>query len=108
MNALSQDLSGPDAADLAAASLAMARRFAHGATLWSAAPSRPWLAAQMAAQLAQPTVAGGRSLPVAVVAGQLLESLRTRASAGDVLLVVAPPAEPSVMGLSQRAAAWGC
>ncbi|MGO9332815.1 MAG: HypC/HybG/HupF family hydrogenase formation chaperone [Acidimicrobiales bacterium] len=107
MNALSQGPSGPDAADLAAASLAMARRFASGATLWCAMPSRPWRARQVAVELAQPEIAGGRCLPAVTVPGQLLESLRTHARAGDVLLLVAGSDEPSASGLRQRTAAWG-
>jgi hypothetical protein len=108
MNALSQGLSGPDAADLAAASLAMARRFASGATLWCATPSWPWHAQQVAVELAQPMIAGGRALPaVTVPGGQLLEGLRTHARAGDVLLLVARSDEPSAAGLRQRTAAWG-
>jgi hydrogenase maturation factor len=108
MNALSQDLSGPDTADLAAAAFAMARRFASGATLWCAAPSRPSRAEQAAAEFLRPAVATARALPVATVPGDhLLEDLRRLSVDGDVLLLVAGRDEPSVAGLRQRAAAWG-
>jgi hypothetical protein len=53
-------------------------------------------------------IAGGRTLPaVTVPCDQLLESLRTHARAGDVLLLVARSDEPSATGLRQRTAAWG-
>jgi hydrogenase maturation factor len=108
MNAINQGLSGPDTADLAAASLAMARRFVSGGTLWCAVPTRPSEAHQLATELARPVVAGGRALPAATVPGDhLLEGLRTHARAGDVLLVVARSSEPSIADLRQRAAAWG-
>ncbi len=107
-DALSQDLLGPDAADLAAASLAMARRFASGATLWCAAPSWPWHAQHVAVDFVHPVIAGERSLPAVMVSGDhLWESLRPIARAGDMLLVVSRSDEPSVAGLRQRSKAWG-
>ncbi len=113
MNALSQDLPGPDAADLAAASLAMARRFATGATMWCAAPSWPGRSRQLAAELARSVAGGGRSFATAVLPDEdmpdedMIASLRTHARAGDVLLLAANGGEPSLAGLRQRAAAWG-
>ena len=103
-----QDLPGPDAADLAAAALSMARRFASGATLWCAAPSWPWHARHAAAEFAQPVQPGERPLPaVTVPDGPLWESLRPLARAGDMLLVVSRTDDPSVAGLRQRSRAWG-
>ena len=61
-DSLTQDLLGPDAADLAAASLATAHRFASGATLWCAAPSWPWHAQRVAAEFVHPVIAGTRAL----------------------------------------------
>ena len=73
----SQDIGGPDAADLAAASLAMARRFTVGAKLWCSAPSWPWHAEHAAAEFAHPKIAGERSLPAVMVPGDhLWEFLR--------------------------------
>ena len=107
-DALSQDLRGPDAADLAAAALEMARRFASGATLWCAAPSWPWHAHHVAVELARPTENGKQALPVTTVPdGPFSEILRPLARAGDMLLVVSRSDEPSLAGLRQRAKAWG-
>lgn len=105
---VSQDIGGPDAADLAAASLAMARRFTVGAKLWCSAPSWPWHAEHAAAEFAHPEIAGKGSLPAAMVPGDhLWEFLRPIARAGDMLLVVSRTDDPSVVGLRQRANAWG-
>ena len=107
-DALSQDLLGPDAADLAAASFAMARRFASGATLWCAAPSWPWHAQRLAAEFVHPVTPAEHPLPAVVVPGDhLWESLGPIARSGDILLVVSRSDEPSVAGLRQRAKAWG-
>jgi len=107
-DALSQDLRGPDAADLAAAALAMACRFASGATLWCAAPSWPWHARQVVSELARPAEDGRRPLPANTVPdGPLSESLRPLARAGDILLVISGSDEPSLAGIRQRAEAWG-
>ena len=107
-DSLTQDLLGPDAADLAAASLATARRFASGATLWCAAPSWPWHAQRVAAEFVHPVIAGTRALPAVMVPGNhLWETLRSTARAGDMLLVVSRSDEPSLAGLRQRAKAWG-
>lgn len=106
--ALSQDLRGPDAADLAAAALAMACRFASGAELWCAAPSWPWHARRVIAELARPAENGERVLPVTTVPdGSLSESLRPLARAGDILLVISGPDELCLAGIRQRAQAWG-
>ena len=105
---LSQDLRGPDAADLAAAGLAMARRFAAAATLWCAAPSWPWHAEHAAGEFAEPVEPSKPGLPaVTVPDGPLAESLRPLARSGDMLLVISRRDEPSLAGLRQRAKAWG-
>jgi hypothetical protein len=107
-DALSQDLRGPDAADLAAAALEMARRFASGATLWCAAPSWPWHAHHVAVELARPTENGKQALPVTTVPdGPFSEILRPLARAGDMLLVISGSDEPSLADIRQRAQAWG-
>jgi len=108
MNAVSRDLFEPDAEDVSAAALAMARRFASGATLWCATPAAPRHAAQMADELARRAGAGAPVLRAAAVpAGPLLENLRTLARGGDMLLLATGPDDPSVAGLRERAAAWG-
>ncbi len=104
-----KDLLTPEAAlDLAAASLAMARRFAAGATLWCVAPAWPFHAQHVAVEFVHPVIVGKRALPAVMVPdGHLLENLRPLARAGDMLLLVSRPNEPSVSALRQRARAWG-
>jgi hypothetical protein len=99
---------GPDAADLAAASLAMARRFAAGATLWCASPAWPSHAQHVAVEFVHPVIVGKRALPAVTVGGDHpLESLRQLARSGDVLLLVSRSDEPAAAALPQRARAWG-
>ena len=99
---------GPDTADLAAASLAMARRFSAGATLWCISPSWPSHAQHVAVEFVHPVIVGKRALPAVMVAGHRpLESLRELARAGDILLLVAGSDEPAAAELRQRARAWG-
>ena len=99
---------GPDTADLASACLAMARRFASGATLWCASPSWPSHAQHVAVEFVHPVIVGKRALPAVMVPGESpLESLRELARAGDILLVVSRAAEPGAAALRQRARAWG-
>jgi len=108
MDAGVQDVLGPDAADLAAASLAMARRFASGATLWCFAPSWPSHAQHVAVEFVHPVIVGKRALPAVMIPGpDLLESLRPLARAGDILLLVSRSDDPAAAGLRQRARAWG-
>jgi hypothetical protein len=99
---------GPDTADLASASLAMARRFASGATLWCTSPSWPSHAQHVAVEFVHPVIVGKRALPAVMVPGENpLESLRELARAGDILLVVSRSDEPAARALRQRARAWG-
>jgi len=104
-----KDLLAPDAAqDLAAASLAMARRFAAGGTLWCVAPRWPFHAQHVAVEFVHPVIVGKRALPAVMVPdGDLLENLRPLARAGDMLLFVSRPDEPSLSSMRQRARAWG-
>jgi len=98
----------PDAQDLAAASLAMARRFAAGATLWCSAPSSPWHAQHVAVEFVHPVIVGKRALPAVMIPGdRLVEGLRPLVRAGDILLVISGSGEPQVAALGQRARAWG-
>jgi len=93
--------------DLDAAALAVARRAQSGATIWCAAPELLRLAAEMAEVLSSAKTAGNRPISTLVIDGPLLDCLRARVSAGDVLVVSARANDPAVVGLRQRAAAWG-
>jgi len=104
-----QDVLTPGAArDLAAASLALARRFAGGATLWCVAPAWPFHAQHVAVEFVHPVIVGKRALPAVMVPeDHVLESLRTLSRAGDILLLISQSDEPSASSLKQRARAWG-
>jgi len=57
---------GP-AADLAVASLALARRFATGATMWCVAPQWPSHGRHVAVEFVHPVIVGTRALPAVSV-----------------------------------------
>ena len=66
--------------DLARAALALARRFAAGATLWCAAPTWPEHARHVAVEFVHPVIIGTRALPaVSVVDPDLVPALRSTA-----------------------------
>ncbi len=95
---------------LASASLALARAFHHGATLWCWAPCSPADAHHLAVELVHPVIVGKRALPafaVTVDATAAAEQLRCAARAGDVLAVVAPGDDPGAIDVVRRAPAWG-
>ena len=54
---------GDVAASLATAALALARRFAHGGTLWCWAPGAPHHAQHVAVEFVHPVIVGTRALP---------------------------------------------
>ena len=101
----------PLAESLAAASLALARRFAAGATLWCWAPRHPEHAQHVAVEFVHPVIVGKRALPaVAVTAGdgEARRLLRSLVRAGDVIVVVGAEADDDqVVGVLRRAPAWG-
>jgi len=92
---------------MAAAALALARRFAGGATLWCWAPGQPEHAQHVAVEFVHPVIVGTRALPaVALLGDDAMGTLRPMARAGDVLLVVAH-ADVPLGGALRRAEAWG-
>ncbi len=96
------------AGDLAAAALALARRFAAGATLWCVSPEWPSHARHVAVEFVHPVIVGKRALPaVAVDDADPVGTLRLLARPGDVVLVVATAAEAPSAAIVRRADAWG-
>jgi phosphoheptose isomerase len=95
--------------DLATASLALARRFDAGATLWCCAPSWPSDARHVAVEFVHPVIVGKRSLPsVAVPAGaDPTAVLRASTRPGDVLLAIGGAADPALVDVVRRCPAWG-
>ncbi|MEO5678847.1 MAG: hydrogenase assembly protein HupF [Acidimicrobiales bacterium] len=97
-----------DADDLAAASLALARRFNAGATLWCVAPAWPEQARHVAVEFVHPVIVGSRALPAVHVGGPgLVAALRALVRPGDVLCAVSPADDATVADAFRRARAWG-
>ena len=96
------------AADLAAASLALARRFHTGATLWVVSPEWEPHAHHVAVEFVHPVIVGKRALPaVALVDPDPVAQARAATRPGDVILAVAMADDPKVQDVMLRAPAWG-
>lgn len=107
-NRPAHDVLGDAAPGLAVAALALARRFAGGATLWCWAPGAPEHAQHVAVEFVHPVIVGTRALPaVALLDDDAADGLRPMARAGDVLLVLGGTAGAEVSGTMRRAEAWG-
>ena len=99
---------GGPAEDLAPAALALARRFAAGATLWCVAPQAPAHARHVAVEFVHPVIVGKRALPaVSIDAPGAAESVRLLSRPGDLLLCIGTAADPVLRDLVTRADAWG-
>jgi hypothetical protein len=95
-------------ADLAAASLMLARRFAAGATLWCISPEWEPHANHVAVEFVHPVIVGKRALPgVALTGPDLVGTVRVSVRPGDVVVAVASAHEMSVRSVMRRAPAWG-
>lgn len=99
----------PDlASDLAGTSLALARRFHAGATMWCAAPGWEPHAHHMAVEFVHPVIVGKRALPAFAITGSgLVTRARSSVRPGDLLIVVAGADDPDAADLMRRAPAWG-
>ena len=94
--------------DLAPAALALARRFAAGATLWCVAPQWPAHARHVAVEFVHPVIVGKRALPaVSIDEPGAAESVRLLSRPGDLLLCIGTAADSVVRDLVTRADAWG-
>jgi hypothetical protein len=98
-----------DAGDaLATAALALARRFAHGATLWCIAPDWPEHARHVAVEFVHPVLVGKRALPaVSVDTADPVPQLRPLVRPGDIVLAIGVDASSAIHEVMRRAAAWG-
>ena len=95
--------------DLARASLALARRFAAGGTLWCASPASAFHAHHVAVEFVHPVIMGKRALPAVVVpaGSDLVATLRATARPGDMVVAVAGADEIDVSEAMRRGPAWG-
>jgi hypothetical protein len=100
---------GPVADDLARASLALARRFNAGATMWCASPRWPFHAHHVAVEFVHPVIMGKRALPAVTVptGADLVATLRASVRAGDIVCALAPADDPTVADAMRRGPAWG-
>jgi len=93
---------------LSSAALALARKFARGATMWCVAPEWPSHSRHVAVEFVHPVIVGKRSLPaVDMDASDPVSALRVLARPEDVLLVASSVANVCSADLMRRAEAWG-
>ncbi len=93
---------------LAAAALAMAKRFATGATLWCLSTRWPAHARHVAVEFVHPVIVGKRALPaVSVAEGDLVTKLRLLVRPGDIVLAIGPADDRDLASVVRRAEPWG-
>ena len=94
---------------LARASLALARRFSAGATMWCASPEWPFHAHHVAVEFVHPVIVGKRALPAVTVppAADMVATLRASVVPGDIVLVLADVDDARVADAMRRGPAWG-
>ena len=96
------------AEDAARASLALARRFSAGGTMWCVSPAWPFHADHVAVEFVHPVIMGKRALPaVTVPENGMVASLRTSVRPGDIIVAIAGADETAVAEALRRAEAWG-
>ncbi|MGO8863339.1 MAG: HypC/HybG/HupF family hydrogenase formation chaperone [Acidimicrobiales bacterium] len=94
--------------DLAAAALALARRFAAGATMWCVSREWPSHGRHVAVEFVHPVIVGKKALPAVNVEGvDVTSTLRLLARPGDVLLAVGSAHDRETADLLRRTEAWG-
>src|SRR5206468_2805823 len=94
---------------LARCSLALARRFSAGATMWCASPTWAFHAHHVAVEFVHPVIVGKRALAALTVppGADQVASLRASVRPGDVVLALAPADDPAVADVMRRGPAWG-
>src|SRR5437660_279097 len=97
---------GAVADDLARASLALARRFQAGGTMWCASPKWPFHAHHVAVEFVHPVIVGKRALAaVTVPAGaDLVATLRASVRPGDIVVALADADDAALADATRRGA----
>jgi hypothetical protein len=99
---------GSVADDLARASLAVARRFSAGGTMWCVSPSWPFHAHHVAVEFVHPVIVGKRALPaLTVTPAGMVATLRASVRPGDIVCALAPSDDAAVADAMRRSQAWG-
>lgn len=95
--------------DLALASLALARRFSAGATMWCASPQWPFHARHVAVEFVHPVIVGKRALAAVTVppSADLVARLRASVKPGDIVVALADAGDARVAEVMRRGGAWG-
>jgi len=103
------DDAGAVAEALARASLALARRFSEGATMWCASPEWPFHARHVAVEFVHPVIVGKRALPAVTVppSADLVARLRASVATGDIVVALADADDRRVVEAMRRGEAWG-
>jgi hypothetical protein len=106
--AIDRGLGAELAADLAAAALTLAKRFAAGATMWSIAPSWEPHALHIAVEFVHPVIMGKRALPAVALTGpNLIDLVRVSVRSGDIVIGVGGADDAQVFSVMRRSPAWG-
>jgi hypothetical protein len=97
------------AEDMGRASLALARRFNSGATMWCTSPSWPFHASHVAVEFVHPVIVGKRALAAVTVpvGADVVATLRANARPGDIVVALADSDDPQIVDAMRRGEAWG-
>jgi len=95
--------------DLARASLAMARRFHAGGTMWCVSPAWPFHAHHVAVEFVHPVIVGKRALAALTVppGADVVATLRASVRPGDMVVALARADDAEVADAMRRGPAWG-
>jgi hydrogenase maturation factor len=108
ITAIDRGLDADLAADLAATSFTLAKRFAAGATMWSIAPGWEPHALHIAVEFIHPVIVGKRALPAVAITGpNVVDVVRVSVRSGDIVVAVSAADDPDVLSVMQRSRAWG-
>ncbi|MDQ6725685.1 MAG: HypC/HybG/HupF family hydrogenase formation chaperone [Actinomycetota bacterium] len=94
---------------MARTSLALARRFSAGATMWCVSPEWPFHARHVAVEFVHPVIVGKRALPAVIVPAGADPVARLRASVrpGDIVVALADAGDARIIEVMRRGDAWG-
>lgn len=106
--AIDRGLDADLAADLAATSFTLAKRFAAGATMWSIAPGWEPHALHIAVEFIHPVIVGKRALPAVAITGpDVVDVVRVSVRPGDIVVAVSGADDAQVRSVMRRSPAWG-